>query len=371
MKILSMNYEYPPIGGGGATVAQSLAEALVKNGHEVDVVTSGMKDLPEHEVRNGVHIHRVRCIRRERHYSTTLELLSQIIPAYRKALALVDKKKYDINHTHFIVPSGISSYLLKKKTGLPYIITAHGSDVPGYNPDRFNLVHKLIKPFWETILNNCNGVTSPSHFLKGLIQRNVDIPVDVIPNTYDPPEDTGFEKKNRILVASRLVERKGVQFLIEALDVLDEGWEVYIAGDGPYLPTLKNLASELNASIHFLGFASREKMQELYNSSKIFVFPSIQENFPMVLLEAMAAGCAIITTSIEGNSEVVGTSAIKVEPGNVEQIRDALKTLTNDPEQVQQYGQLARDRVKQFSTSRIATMYQALFDRVIAENNNK
>lgn len=365
-----MNYEYPPIGGGGATVSQSLAEAMVRNGHEVDVVTSGMKDLSDHEVINGVHIHRVRCLRWKRHYSTTLELLTQIIPSYRKALELVEKKKYDINHTHFIVPSGISSYLLKKKTGLPYIITAHGSDVPGYNPDRFDLAHKLIRPVWRSVLINCNGVASPSHFLKGLIQRNVDIPVDVIPNNYDPPDHTGSEKKNRILVASRLVERKGVQFLIEALDVLDEDWEVYIAGDGPYLPALKKLASRLKVTIHFLGFISRESLQELYASSKIFVFPSLQENFPMVLLEAMAAGCAIVTTSIEGSSEVVGTSAIKVEPSNVEHIRDALKTLTNDTEQVQQYGQLAQDRVKQFSTSRIATMYQALFNRVIAENNS-
>lgn len=371
MKILCMNYEYPPIGGGGATVAQSLAEAMVQNGHEVDVVTSGMKDLSDHEIINGVHIHRVRCMRHKRHYSTTPELITQVIPAYRKALALFEKKKYDINHTHFIVPSGISSYLLKKKTGLPYIITAHGSDVPGYNPDRFDLAHKLIRPVWQRVLANSNGVTSPSHFLNTLIQTNINIPVDVIPNTYDPPEDTGLERKNRILVASRLVERKGVQFLIEALDVLDEDWEVYIAGDGPYLPTLKKLASQLNTSIHFLGFTPREKLQELYYSSKIFVFPSIQENFPMVLLEAMAAGCAIVTTSIEGNSEVVGDSAIKVEPSNTEQIRNALKKLTSNPEQIQHYSQLAQDRVKQFSTSRIATIYQALFDRVITENNKK
>jgi len=296
-----MNYEYPPVGGGGATVAQSVAEAMVQNGHAVDVVTSGMKDLPNHEVVNGVHIYRVKCIRRKRHYSTMPELLSQIIPAYLKALELFNKNKYDINHTHFIVPTGLSSYLLKKKTGLPYIITAHGSDVPGYNPDRFDLAHKLIRPVWKRVLANCNGVTSPSRFLKRLIQTNIDIPVEVIPNSYDPAEDRETVRKNRILVASRLVERKGVQFLIQALDVLDENWEVYIAGDGPYLPTLKNLASPLKASIHFLGFTPREKLQELYRSSKIFVFPSSQENFPMVLLEAMAAGCAIITTSIDGN----------------------------------------------------------------------
>lgn len=254
---------------------------------------------------------------------------------------------------------------------MPYVITAHGSDVPGYNPDRFDFVHKLINPAWQRVLTNGNGITSPSHFLKGLIQKNVDATVDVIPNNYDPPEQTGLEKKNRILVASRLVERKGVQFLIEALGVSGENWEVLIAGDGPYLPTLKAQALRLNVPINFVGFISREKLQALYATSKIFVFPSNQENFSMVLLEAMAAGCAIITTSIEGNIEVVGDSAIKVAPGNTEQIRNALKTLTSNPEQVQHYSQLAQERIKHFSTSRIIMMYQDLFDRVIAENNKE
>jgi len=74
--------------------------------------------------------------------------------------------------------------------------------------------------------------------------------------------------------------------------------------------------------------------------------------------------------SIDGNSEVVGNSAIKVEPCNAEHIRNALKILTSNPEQVQHYSQLAHDRVKQFSTLRIATMYQDLFDRIINESNS-
>lgn len=365
MKILCINYEYPPIGGGGATVTQSLAEAMVNEGHEVDVVTSGMKDLPDYEVINGVHIHRVNCIRWKRHYSTAFELLTQIIPSYRKALQLTRIKKFDINHTHFIVPTAICSYLLKRKTGLPYIITAHGSDVPGYNPDRFDVVHKLIKPVWKKVMKNCDGVATPSQFLKGLIQKNAKVPIEIIPNNYKPPKQCSTTKKNQILIASRIVERKGIQYLIEALDVLDDTWEVYIAGDGPYLPKLKKLASKQNAKIYFLGFVAREELEKLYNSSKIFVFPSTQENFPMVLLEAMAAGCAVITTSIAGCNEVVGDAAIKTKPGNVVEIRDSLNKLVNDEEHIQQYAQLARDRVEQFSATRIVPMYLNLFRRVI------
>ena len=184
MKILCINYEYPPIGGGGAYACKGLAEALVLEGHEVDLVTSAMKNMAEHEEVNGVHVYRVKCIRQHKHYATTLELISQVLPSYYKAIELMKKKEYDINHTHFIVPSGLVSYLIKRKTGLPYVITAHGSDVAGYNPDRFSLMHVLMGPLWRMIVKNSSGITAPSNFLRSLMQKNIDIPVDVIPNGF-------------------------------------------------------------------------------------------------------------------------------------------------------------------------------------------
>ena len=366
MKILCINYEYPPVGGGGATVCQSLAEALVRKGHVVDIVTSGMKDLATQEVRNGVNIFRVKCIRRNRYYSTAPELLSQIMPAYRKALELIRAQNYDCNHTHFIVPSGIVSYLLKKKTGLPYVITAHGTDIPGYNPDRFEWIHRLIQPVWRKIIQQSDVVTSPSHFLKSLIQKQIDWPITVIPNAYTPTFREHPDKCKRILVASRLVKRKGLQFLIEASDAIGDGWDVCIAGDGPYLPALKRLADRVHAPVRFLGFLQRDELEKLYRSSSIFVFPSTQENFPMVLLEAMAAGCAIITTDIQGCNEVVGDAAVKVAPGSVEQLREALAKLTGDAASISHYDRLGRERFERFSSERIAAQFEDLLTQVIS-----
>lgn len=369
MKILCINYEYPPVGGGGATVGQSIAEALVRKGHEVDVVTSGMKDLAMQEIKNGVNIFRVKCIRRKRFYSTAPELLSQIMPSYRKALELTRTRHYDCNHTHFIVPSGVTSYLLKKKTGLPYIITAHGTDIPGYNPDRFAWAHRLIHPAWRRIIHESAALTSPSEFLKTLIQKQIDCPVTVIPNAHNPTFEKSPDKKKLILVAARMVERKGIQFFIEASNVIGDDWEICVAGDGPYLPVLKRLAVKLNAPIKFLGFLSREELEKLYLASSIFVFPSTQENFPMVLLEAMAAGCAIITTTNQGCSEVVGKAAVRVTPGDAGQLREALVKLTGDPASINHYSRLARERVEHFSSERISGQLEDLFARVIDQSD--
>ena len=85
----------------------------------------------------------------------------------------------------------------------------------------------------------------------------------------------------------------------------------------------------------------------------------------MVLLEAMGAGCAIITTTAEGCAEVVGDAAIKVEPANVGQLREALEKLIGNPDFISHYDRLARDRVGQYAAPRIAAQFETLFALII------
>jgi glycosyltransferase involved in cell wall biosynthesis len=361
VKILCMNYEYPPIGGGGSAACRGLSEALVERGNEVDVVTSGMKGLPSYDERGGVRIHRVSCIRRHRHFVTTPELATQVLPSYRKALALLNGGGHAVNHTHFIIPTGLTSYLLWRKKRLPYVLTLHGSDVPGYNPDRFRFEHALLKPLWRTIIRRAARLISPSEFLKELVQRRIDVPVEVVPHGISLPKAPDRPKRNRIIVVTRIFERKGIQFFLQALNGLDTDWEICIAGDGPYLPTLRELAKGIDKEIDFLGFLQGEELIGLYDSAKIFVFPSIQENFPIVLLEAMNAGCAVITSTVPGCAEVVRDAAIKVPPGNVEELKKALRRLIDEPEEIERLGRCARRRVRELSWESVAGTYEKIF----------
>jgi glycosyltransferase involved in cell wall biosynthesis len=363
MKILCMNYEYPPIGGGGGTACRGLCEALARNGHEIDIVTSHMRGLPFEEAGDGIRLHRVRCIRRHRHYVTTPELVTQILPAYRRALALV-QNGHAVNHTHFIIPSGAASYLLWRRTGLPYVITAHGSDVPGYNPDRFHRQHIVLRPAWKEIIARAACITTPSHFLKRMIQAHIDVPVEIIPHGINPiPVTSPRPKEKRILLVTRMFARKGVQFFLRAAAALDTDWDICIAGDGPFLPRLRELAAEMKRSVRFLGFVTGPRLMELYQSSAIFVFPSIQENYPVVLLEAMNAGCAVITTSAEGCTEVVGDAAIKVRPESVTELRNALDRLLHDEKEIDRLSHLALERAAALSWSQVARTYEEIFAR--------
>jgi glycosyltransferase involved in cell wall biosynthesis len=368
MRILCINYEFPPIGGGGGVACKGLAEQLVRQGHHIDIVTVGMSNLPKFEIVNGVHIHRVNGWRKNRIYIGSIEMIAMLYPMYAKARELTARYNYDINHTHFIVPSGIVSYWLKKKTNLPYVVTAHGSDVPGYNPDRFFLQHHLIKFIWKRIICNSQTTICCSNYLTNLVLKQA-CPVNlaVVPNGYTCQEGLADlnSKQNIILVVTRMFKRKGVQYLIEALKGMNTNWEIKIAGDGPYLEELKKQAASVNAKIEFLGFLGRKELDALYRKAKIFLFPSLRENFPMVLIEAMDAGCAVITTHAEGCSEVVGEAALKTEPGNVVHIQNTLNQLMNDDSERIRYGNMAKQRAGELSWETIALQTEAILYNAI------
>lgn len=363
MRILTLTCEYPPVGGGGATVCQVLAQALARAGHEVDVLTARMPGLADEEWIGGVRVVRANGWRRHRHYSTTLEQASFMLPMLRRGQALAAERAYDLVHGHFIVPTGVIARRLAHRHGIPYVITAHGSDVPGYNPDRFALVHRLIGPAWRGVLHEAAAITSPSAFVRRLIRTQVDVAVDVIPNAFDAVAVSAVPKRRRVLAVTRLIERKGIQHLIAALAGLGRDVECVIAGDGPQRAELERQAQAVGLPIRFTGFLDRHALQALYASANIFVLPSSRENFPMVLLEAMNAGCAVITTTHPGCAEVVGEAALKVPPDDSVALRTALATLLDHPAQARALASAGRERASSFGSGEVARRFTGLFER--------
>lgn len=363
MRILTLCCEFPPVGGGAATACAILAEALAAKGHEVDVVTAGMDDLPRIETRAGVRIERVRGLRRKAHHSSVFEQASFVWPMYARALEMMRERDYDIIHAHFVVPTGLVAARLSAQSGVPFVVTTHGSDVPGYNPERFQLAHRLIHPLWRWVVSRAAAITSPSRFLAELICTHLPRPVELVANPHPAGPLPLSVRCNRVLVVSRLVERKGVHHLIEALATQSAPWELVVAGDGPALPALRRQAEQLGVNAAFLGFLPHDRLRELYASSAIFVLPSAQENFPMVLLEAMAAGCAVITTAGTGCAEVTGDAALLVRPGDVDGLRHALDRLSADPALRAAYAGHARRQVMRFSAGAVAGRFERLFER--------
>ncbi len=194
------------------------------------------------------------------------------------------------------------------------------------------------------------------------------VPVVIIPNGHRPQQRFGAVQRNRILVVSRLFPRKGVQHFIDAVAGMDSDWEMIVAGDGPYREELEAHARSVAPKVRFMGMVGPEALRLLYESARILVFPSIQENFPMVLLEAMDAGCAVVTTNAEGCAEVVGTAGIVVPKGEPEGIRKALERLMRDPGLVQQLSARSQARAATLAWSQIVPRYRDLLQAAITKD---
>ena len=168
-----------------------------------------------------------------------------------------------------------------------------------------------------------------------------------------------------MLVVARLFPRKGVQHFLQAVCGMPSDWEYLIVGDGPYMDALRAQAAEVASPAKFAGYINQLELIGLYEEASIFVFPSIQENFPMVLLEAMDAGCAVITTDAEGCAEVIGDSGIVIEKSNSLEIRRSLVQLMGNESLRHKLSAQAEERVKNFRWLQIAVQFTEVFQAVL------
>ena len=371
MRILTLSYEFPPLGGGGSKVAHGLSAEFVRAGHEVDIVTMAYRDLPRDEEVNGVRVRRVPCLRGSVDISYPHELASYMANAIPTALRMGGSKPYDVLHCHFIVPDGLAAVWPSRRFDIPLVVTAHGSDVPGYNPDRFRIMHKLISPAWRAAVTSIDRIVCPSRFLERLLHEHAPkARTTAIPNGFDPAKfDATKERRRSVLMVSRMLERKGLQDALRALAGTDLGFEINVVGEGPYLSTLVGLADELRLDVKFHGWLDNgsARLRELFETSAIFVFPSHAENFPVVLLEAMAAGLAVVTANDSGCIEVVGDTALCIPRGDVAAIRGALEKLAGDDGLRSSLGAAARKRLEtQFAWTSVAQRYTDVFQDLVS-----
>jgi glycosyltransferase involved in cell wall biosynthesis len=226
----------------------------------------------------------------------------------------------------------------------------------------------LVRPIWRKVVNGASRVISPSEILEQLVlaQRPAARKTLVIPNGLEIGEYAPRANGSRVLVVTRMLERKGVQWVLDSLAQSPVEAEVHIVGDGPFLPDLRRKAEALQSPARFWGWLDNRspELRELYESAGIFVFPSEAENFPIVLLEAMAAGLAIITTEGTGCAEVVGDAGLLVPVRDSGAIGRALRRLLDNPELRRSLGAAARRRIEDnFTWSAVARRYVEEYGR--------
>ena len=315
MKILVLNYEYPPLGGGGASVCRDLAEEMGRAGHQVTVITMGYHGLPELEQNGNVSVIRVKCLRAKKHSCSSGEAASYVASAIIYLRKHLVNCHYDACHSHFVLPTGLIALWIKKYTGLPFLITADGSDVEGHNTkSSIRLMHRLMRPYWKQIVRQSVGVAVPSEHLMSLARKAVpDGRYILIPNGLRLEEyKTDIEeKKHRILLLGRMRKEKNIETVLKAISRIsaDEwgDWKVEILGDGPERENLEHLAEVLSIQqrVVFRGWVENGTPQykEALKHAAIFISASRFENCPMAVLEAIASGCWPLLSDIDGHRQ--------------------------------------------------------------------
>ena len=374
MRLLLINSEYPPIGGGAGNASAHIAAQLETLGHIVTVVTSRFGSLPHQEEAGNVTVYRIPSLRRRQDRSNALEQVVFILSASFWTVRRVTRFKPDATLAFFGVPSGAVAWLLKRIHGIPYIISLRGGDVPGFRPYDFRRYHKLIASFLRIIWKQALVVVANSNGLRLLanaFDSRFDIPI--IPNGVDLDLYTTAERdwsSPRLLSVGRIVHQKGLDLAMRALGGLkDFDWEWRIAGDGPQMEGLRSLAKELGIEerVTFMGWQSRQQVMECYRRANVFLFPSRHEGMPNAMLEAMASGLPVIASCIAGNEELVvdEKTGYLVPSEDVEALREALKKVLRDPVLREQMGAASRQRAEEnYSWESTARQYALLLEKV-------
>lgn len=375
MRILIVNYEFPPIGGGASYASANLALRLVARGHEVDVLTSRLAGQAEQEQVNGYLVHRVTSWRKGVQNCGLGGAASFVWFAWRRMRQLVPERRYDVVHYFFGLPTGVLALYTRNRWQLPYVLSLRGSDVPGFDPTDRTLVllHRMLagvnRRIWRraaAVVPNSDGLAELARsFEPGLRYRVIPNAILSIGELLEAPEDSG--RTLRIVCVSRLIERKGIDILLQAVARLsDLPFELDIVGGGREQKSLEGLAASLGlqSRVHFHGAVPHEQVFGFLQRADTFVLPTLSESSSMALLEALGMGLPVITTSVGGNVSTIqdGVTGLLVPPGAVDDLAAAMRRLLTDHELRTSLVDAALGRtIALFTWEANAARYEALY----------
>ncbi|MGD0078506.1 MAG: glycosyltransferase family 4 protein [Sedimentisphaerales bacterium] len=379
MKILMLNYEFPPIGGGaGQAHLAILRQFAGQEDLSVDVLTSAPKPgFSKQNLSDNVTIYTVGVHKKNLHFWRKIEVVEWVAKAYWHYKRLIKENEYDLVHAFFGLPTGWLCY--KTADRLPYIISLRGSDVPGEH-SRLQLEYKLLGPLLKKIWIKAAGLVACSEGLKKRSLRFLpSVKIDVIPNGVDlnrfrPGAGREINDEMKLLTVGRLSVTKRFDMLIEAVRILhDKGKPVRLtmAGGGGLFEELKEFVerNNLNGIINLTGRIETEKMPDIYRQHDIFVTATMQEGMSNAMLEAMASGLPIITTRCEGVEELISDNGIVVEGSSAEALAGAISKLYEDKQGYRTMSIAARQRAEKFGWDRVAEQYRQLYKKVCEQKS--
>ncbi|MBR3928257.1 MAG: glycosyltransferase family 4 protein [Clostridia bacterium] len=342
--------------GGVEIVVEELAVRMVERGHEVTVYNrsghhvSGKEfDTSRISTWKGVRIKWVPTI----DYKGLAAMISSFFAAIACAFG-----RFDVVHFHAEGPCAMIwiPKLFRKRC----IVTVHGLDHAFPKWGRFARSYILFgewcaAKFADEIVVLNRQVQK--YFMEKYKRNTKLIPNGIVPGTKRTAKEIttkfGLSSNSYVLYLGRIVEGKGIEYLLEAYQQCQTDKKLVIAGgasdSSEYMKLLQRSAKE-NKRIVFTGFIEGELLEELYSNAYIYVLPSDGEGMPLSLMEAMSYGNCCLVSDISGCMEVIGTHGVSFKKGSVEELYQHLQYLCDYPECVKEYRENSAEYIlKKFS----------------------
>ncbi len=389
MKILMLTWEYPPrVVGGIARVVYDLSHRLIKDGHEVTVVTYREGETPYFEDDKGVKVYRVDnyMINPNNFIDWIMQMNFNMVTKVNQIIA--EQGGFDVIHAHDWLVA-YAAKTIKNSYNIPIVATIHATEA-GRNSGIHDETQRYINDTEWMLTYEATEVIVNSNYMKGEIQRLFGLPfekINVVANGVNLNKFSGIDRdytfrrkyamdnEKIILFMGRLVYEKGIQHLIAAMPKVLEGYhdaKLIIAGRGGMLDQLKAQADALGIStkVYFAGYMNGKDVEKMYKAADISVFPSTYEPFGIVALEGMLAERPVVVSDAGGLGEIVEhrETGMKSYCGNANSIADSILELLYNPELCANISKKAKAKVKNdYNWAKIAQDTHFTYQKAICE----
>jgi N-acetyl-alpha-D-glucosaminyl L-malate synthase BshA len=356
--------------GGSGILATRLGVEFAKRGHEVHFITYERPVAIQGGDPENVHVHLV----------SVLEYPLFKYPPYTIALAsemfrVSERQGLDVLHVHYSIPHSTAAHLAREMTGVPYVVTLHGSDVTILGSDPSYL------PVNTHTIEEADAVTAVSQFMSDEAYSRLSLKkeIRVIPNFVDsdvfaptPCDEKDLDNGKDVVIThiSNFRPVKRVHDIVYAMKMVSRkapGARLMLVGDGPDRISVERLVKRLGLEEHVMLTGFRSDVANLLNCSDVVVLSSETESAPLTLLEGMSSGLPVIATRVGGIPEIVddGVNGFLVQSKNPEAIAERILDLNADPELRSRLGDAARARVlERYTAEKVVGQYTEIYESV-------
>lgn len=361
LKVLVLTTTFPAVPGDGTPgFVLDLSESLAQS-FDITVVAPRIKRAPLRESIGNLEVIRFRSLPARWESLADGAILANLrsqpfrileLPSFLGAfmwtsLRAARRLRPDVVHAHWILPAGLVAFLIKKILGIPYVLTCHGADAHSLRGSYFRWLKSKILGESHLVSPVSREIAS---MLGSELERNV-VPMGVDFKRLREVMGKRTPKPGRFLFVGRLVDKKGIDVLIDAMSLVPEA-TLDVVGDGPDRRRLEALAGQKGVAgrIRFLGSQPRRLVMEALRSAGALVIPSRvgaggdSEGTPVVLAEGVAAGVPVIASDLGGLSEHLThrRTGLLVESRSSQDLAEALREAIRDPGMMEQMASTAR-----------------------------